>query len=64
MFITVIFNGNYLIKHNSPWQIKIPNALIKLVLKIALRWVNSLAKILVVVTFERHLTHLRKMKLA
>ena len=30
----------------------------------SLRWVNSLAKILVVVTFERHLTYLRKMKQA
>ena len=29
-----------------------------------LRWVNSLAKILAVVTFERHLTYLRKMTLA
>ena len=41
MSITVIFNGNYLTEANSPWKLKIPHALIKLVLKIALNAAKS-----------------------
>ena len=36
MPITIIFNGNFLTEPNSPLKLKIPYALIKLVLKIAL----------------------------
>ena len=36
MSIAVIFNKKYLTEPNSPWKLKIPHALIKLVLKIPL----------------------------
>ena len=36
MSIAVIFNKNYFTEPNSPWKLKLPHALIKLVLKIPL----------------------------
>ena len=41
MSITVIFNGNCLFEPTSPLKLKIPHALIKLVLKIAFNAAKS-----------------------